>query len=108
MDEHGHIVKKDIRQSEKAKKSYHQKYDRFVGKLFSNIWKSLDQRASRSMCENPNLLDNQNRCKSTNQKFNYVLRNHPKVFSFQISYLIEFDDRGLDKGSDSADLLKLM
>lgn len=45
---------------------------------------------------------------STNKKFNYVLKNCPKVFSFQISYLIEFDDRGNDKGSESADLLKFL
>ena len=54
------------------------------------------------------MLPNKRRCTSTRQKFNYVLKNHPKVFSFQISYLIELDERGLDLGSESTDLLKLM
>lgn len=54
------------------------------------------------------MLPSKRRCTSTRQKFNYVLKNHPKVFSFQISYLIELDERGLDLGSESTDLLKLM
>lgn len=61
IEEQNHFVKKDIRRADKSNRKYVHKYNKYVSKLFSHIWKSLDQRSGKSPCENPDLVYNR-RC----------------------------------------------